>query len=342
MSGYKVFQCSAMDYHLEPARYEKIVMTKMMARYELRMNCDWISALQTALDDVTLGDEGIVSEQISIERMRKALCTGEGFYNAGGFTTGSNGSLDPINEQWAELIDVILRNTAWSAVADTTAVAAADGTTGEAGSSRRVSQAKVDTEMGYTANVAAGSLVDGNFVATDKDVAATTDDQGRDVLGIKAMVSPQTPYDKEKLGDLLNNTNVGEVLGKMRNHGCFIKDEDKAGGPGYVVNPFVQEALSGDASHNQGLQTLLDLDDELVFPINLKSIVGHTADNLDEDISKAFELEINIVFKQNNSATPSDGENNDDHTTQYGSVTGVSTASADPATSDKVEPVPAP
>ena len=60
MSGYKVFQCSAMDYHLEPARYEKIVMTKMMARYELRMNCDWISALQDALSDTMSSSSAIV------------------------------------------------------------------------------------------------------------------------------------------------------------------------------------------------------------------------------------------------------------------------------------------
>ena len=324
MSGYKVFQCSAMDYHLEPARYEKIVMTKMMARYELRMNCNWIKALQDALDV----SSNIVANQMSIEAMRSALCTGEGFYNADGFTTGNNDSLDPINEQWAELIDVILRQTAWAAVADTAGVAAALGTTGAAESSRRVSQAKVDTEMGYTANVAAGSLVDGNFVATDKNVAATTDDQGRTILGIKAMVS-QTPYDKEKLGDLLNNTNVGEVLGKMRNHGCFIRDEDQNK---FVVNPFVQEALSGDASHSQALQTLLDKDDELVFPINLKSIAGHTADTADEDIStNAYELEINIVFKQSDSAQPADSD--DAH---HGNVDGVTDPVPAPATSDNV------
>ena len=327
MSGYKVFQCSAMDYHLEPARYEKIVMTKMMARYELRMNCNWIKALQDALEDVTVGDEGVVAEQISIERMRKALCTGEGFYNADGFAAPegggaapTNGSLDPINVQWAELIDVILRNTAWSAVADTTAAAAALGTTGAAGSSRRVSQAKVDTEMGYTQNVASG---------TPLQEAKSTDNQGRDVLGIKAMAT-QTQYDKEKLGDLLNNTNVGEVLGKMRNHGCFIKDEDQSK---FVVNPFVQESLSGGAvGASTATQTLLDLDDELVFPINLKSIVGHTADNQDEDIStNGFELEINIVFKQNNSDAPADSD--DAH---HINVTGVSTAGEAPATSDNV------
>lgn len=334
MSGYKVFQCSAMDYHLEPARYEKIVMTKMMARYELRMNCDWIGALQTALDDASNIN---ADNQMSIEAMRSALCTGEGFYNANGFSEGAtNGSppdtLDPINEQWAELIDVILRQTAWAAVEDTADVAAADGTTGAAGSSRRVSQQKVNTDMAYTDNVSAGSTL---------EETASTNDLGKTVLGIKAMAN-QTPYDKEKLGDLLNNTNVGEVLGKLRNHGCFIIDEDKVGGEGFVVNPFVQEALSGDASHNQAKQTLLDKDDELVFPINLKSIVGHTADNSDEDISTdGFELEINIVFKQSDSAQPSDGENNDDHTTEYGSVTGVATAGGNPAQSDKVEPVPA-
>jgi hypothetical protein len=309
-----------MDYHLEPARYEKVVMTKLMARYELRMNCDWISQLQTALEVPAniVGAAG--SKQISIEAMRAALCTGEGFYNATAFTAPASNSpdggttvIDPISVQWAELIDVILRNTAWAAVANSAA-------TSESGAaSRNVQQSKVNDDMLYSLNVSAGStLVE----------AKSTDNQGRDVLGIKAMVV-QTPYDKEKLGDLLNNTNVGEVLGKMRNHGCFIKDEDQSK---FVVNPFVQEALSGDASHNQDTQTLLDKDDELVFPINLKSIVGHTADGANEEISTTgFELEINIVFKQNNSDAPADSD--DAH---HSDVTGVSTAVPAPASSANV------
>jgi len=334
-----------MDYHLEPARYEKIVMTKMMARYELRMNCDWISALQDALEVPAniVGAAG--SKQISIEAMRSALCTGAGFYNATAFPTGgdyhpltnptSNSadggstSIDPIKEQWAELIDVILRNTAWAAVANSTA-------TSESGAaSRNVQQSKVDTDMGYAANVCAGAMVNGAFVATDKDVAGDTDDQNREVLGLKA-VATQSQYDKEKLGDLLNNTNVGEVLGKLRNHGCFIMDENQSP-PKFVVNPMVQGALSGlgvDPAHDVETQTLLDKDDELVFPINLKSIVGHTADGSNEEISTTgFELEINIVFKQNNSDAPADLD--DDH---HSDVTGVSTAGAAPATSTNVNP----
>lgn len=309
-----------MDYHLEPARYEKVVMTKLMARYELRMNCDWVGQLQTALEVPAniVGAAG--SKQISIEAMRAALCTGEGFYNATAFTAPASNSdgttvIDPIRVQWAELIDVILRNTAWAAVANSAA-------TSESGAaSRNVQQSKVDADMGYAQNVSAGSTL---------DQAGDADDQGRDVLGLKAM-DAQTPYDKEKLGDLLNNTNVGEVLGKLRNHGCFIMDDDQSK---FVVNPFVQEALSGDASHNQNTQTLLDKGDELVFPINLKSIVGHTADGANEEISTTgFELEINIVFKQNNSDAPQDS---DDAHGELAAGSGPTAGGNAPATSANV------
>lgn len=281
MSGYKVFQCNAMDYHLEPARYESIEMTKLMARYELRMYCDWVGRLQTGLDSAGAQDNDLMD----VENLRSALCNdSDGFYRAGaGATTSvdSSTTVEEIGAQWADLIDVILRQTAWSAVGTNTSLGAAPD------NRRNVSQAKVDAEMAYTASVQD---------ADKAGVAAGTTEQGRKVLGLKA-VSGQTAYDAEKLGDLINNSNMYEIVEKMRAHGCFIFSEDAAK---CLVNPKVQEARGG-ASDSADNATLLDQDDELVFPVNLMSVIGHTASGADENIlaDSGLTLEINICFKQN-------------------------------------------
>lgn len=83
----------------------------------------------------------------------------------------------------------------------------------------------------------------------------------------------------------------------MRAHGCFIFSEDAAK---CLVNPKVQEARGG-ASDSADNATLLDQDDELVFPVNLMSVIGHTASGADENIlaDSGLTLEINICFKQN-------------------------------------------
>lgn len=294
MSGYKVFQCDSMDYHLEPARYEKVAMTKLMARYELRMYCDWVGRLQTQLDATNLTE----SKLIDVEKLREGLSNDtNGFYSASAGSTkdvNNENEVESISAQWADLIDVILRNTAWKTVS--TAVSEVAGSaTGGAGTgptgTRNVSQAKVSSELAYHANVQ----------DTDRPEISATQSEGhpelRSVLGIKAVANGPA-YDKECIADLINNSNMYDIVAKMRAHGCFIYDEDKAGGAGYVVNPFIKKGNDGG---DQDTATLLDQDDELVFPINLMSVVGHTAADADEDLSSVagMNLEINICFKQN-------------------------------------------
>jgi hypothetical protein len=267
-----------MDYHLEPARYEKVVVTKLMARYELRVHCDWIATLQTALD----ATDTVESNVMNIEPMRSGLLSAH-YNSTAGTTNDGTETMDAISEQWGDLIDVILRQTAWQAVSDTSGDYNAV--------SRRVDQNKVDAQMGYTAGVQGGAK---------SGIAAATNDLSKPVLGLKPVLATDADYNPEKLGDLINNTNMYEILEKLRSHGCFIVDEDKTDGEGFVVNPFIQEQSEG-GDNTTSSQKLLDKGDELVFPINLKSIVGHTETTGatgDEDISKAFSLEINVTFKQ--------------------------------------------
>ena len=280
MSGYKVFQCASMDYHLEPARYETVTTTKLAARYNLVMNCDFITKLQDSMP--TSGD------LIDVEGCRSALCSA--FYKA---SAGASNGANPINEQWQILINTVLRATAWIAQVDSDT------------DSRVVDQAKVNSDMTYVANITSdGNVGDLTNVMTVDAIDGKIDEDGvvtsnlRKVAGLAADASA-TQYDAESIGQLINNTNMREILLKMRNHGCFIQDDDQPSRP-FVVNPVVRENTNlGDAS-DPANATLLNVDDELVFPVNVKSIVGHTATGSDEILNHTYAVEINIVFKQTN------------------------------------------
>jgi len=285
-----------MDYHLEPARYESMTFTKLLARYELVLNCDWVGNMQRSLDaDACTGDK------MSIEGMRAGLCVA--FYasaadGSGGFDArhASNDASEGLNVQWKNLVDTILRLTAWDQQSD-------DGSL----QTRIVDQSKVNKELAYKADVAKAGDAAGIDVAA---TVAAAENGGRKIVGMSC--GAQASYDPESLGQLINNSNMSEILIKMRNHGCFIVDEDKTAAAGdeavngagdptankYVVNPRVQENTAA-ADGTPGTTTLLDKEDEIVFPVNLLSIVGHTATSTDEDFDNGASLEINITFKQN-------------------------------------------
>jgi hypothetical protein len=285
-----------MDYHLEPARYESMTFTKLLARYELVLNCDWIGNMQRSLDaDACTGDK------MSIEGMRSGLCVAFYCSAAGGSGSfdarhASNDSAEGLNVQWKNLIDTILRLTAWDQQTDDGAL-----------QTRVVDQNKVNAELAYLADVARPADAAGIDVSA---TVAAAENGGRKIVGMSC--GAQSSYDPESLGQLINNSNMSEILIKMRNHGCFIVDDDKTAAAGdegvngagdptnhnYVVNPRVQENTA-TADATQPTMTLLDKDDEIVFPVNLLSIVGHTATASDEDFDNGASLEINITFKQN-------------------------------------------
>jgi len=265
MSAYKVFQAAAVDFHLEPGRYEDMAFTKLTARFSLVMDCDWVAKLQDGLNFSVSNDE------MDVEAMRSKLCD---FYSNG---RAEQASL--VNEQWRTLINDILVATAWQ------------GVNSGAGATRTVLQAKVDADLAYRADI----TVDGNGFANVSSSSALAIDGSRKCCGIAAKAS-QDQYDHEAIGQLVNNTNMREVLLKMRNHGCFVKDSDST--DDFEVNPTVAEDTSG-ADSTTDTKRLLENGDELIFPVNLKSIVGHTATSGDENMNDGKAFELNIVFKQN-------------------------------------------
>lgn len=299
MSAYKVFQAAPMDYHLEPGRYEETTFVLLTARYELTMECDWCAKLQGELN----ASGSVVNDEMDVEKMRSALCD---FYSdgrtddLGESTQASNGS-QTINVQWKDLIDGILRATAWEGVS---------------GSTRIVQQTKVNSELAYAPDVTVDGLGFDNVSSTSAVVYDPLHPDGstlgsRKICGIaEKLDASQSQYDHESIGQLINNTNMREILVKMRNHGCFIKDSDDSVNS-FVLNPVVVENTSG-ADGTTVTKRLLDLNDKLIFPVNLKSIVGHTATAGDEQLQDGHAYEINIIFNQNvaTDAEPADGSGN--------------------------------
>jgi hypothetical protein len=278
-----------MDYHLEPARYETVVFTKLLARYEIIMECDWIGAMQGVVDAAT-------TDLMDIEAMRLAVAGA--FYNSqnDGTPTSAGQGGATANVQWHSLINTILRMTAWAAQEDDTS----------SNQERSVDQTKVNNELKYQANVTDSAYTGGQNPAEES--AVLTDAADKKVMGLAALTG-QSQYDPESLGQLINNSNMRAILLRLRNHGCFIVDEDKDQSAeevknAYVVNPRVQEqsgVAGSDAAAADGtpdVSTLLNKNDQIVFPINLKSVVGHTESGGDELIHNGAELEINITFKQ--------------------------------------------
>ena len=284
MTGYKVFQCAATDYILEPARYEKITFTKSVARYELMMECNWVSSMQAVCNAMT-------GDVISSEDMRQQLFADH--YKASGGATDGAASPRAINVQWADLIATLLQQTSWANV---------DGT------SRVVDQTLVDAEMGQTPNVQNGAKT--GFVAGT--AAAGTLQLGS--AGLAAVLATDPLYDAESLGDLINQSNMYDILEKLIRHGCFIKvHEEGVASPKLTVNPLTQKDTSGsntnDASPEDEL--LLDNGDEMVFPIDVKHIVGHSGDDPNEDVGAVgASFEVQIVFKLSGQSDDKAGHTN--------------------------------
>ena len=226
MSAYKVFQATPMDYHLEPGRYETTEFTLLTARYSLVMQCDWIAKLQGELDN------SVSNDLMDVENMRSALCD---FYSSGDDRTGQ---ASDINVQWKDLIDGILRATAWQGVPD------------EDTGTRKVALARVVSELAYKQDITktGENLSQVNFAEATDYLDGGADLGSRKICGIAAKTG-QLPYDHESIGQLINNTNMYQILLQMRAHGCFIQDDDQKDDHTFVVNPVVEESTNLSLKH---------------------------------------------------------------------------------------------
>lgn len=277
-------QATPIDWVLTPMRYQVITIPVVSARFEIRVNCDWCGALQSVVGDPNNYDSSGV--MLNVEKVRE-LFIGE-LYNKPD-SSQTNGLFDnpgSVPTQWKHFIETILHYTAWAAVDNTS------------NSSRSIDVDRIKADLTYTANV--------NETGTPDDplpfsVVQNSTWSHRCILGLYQDDSVTThPYDKESLGQLINNTSVQQILTQLRSFGAF-------GGnlPVPEVNPVI-----GIVQTNSGTNTyrLFKRGDALVFPINIKSIVGHTESSSDEnfkdgysfvgDNNQTYDVELRIVFQQ--------------------------------------------
>lgn len=291
MSGYKVFQCSTkMEYNLDPGRYTVDDMVKLSARYELRVYTDWVGNMEAECDAQQSGD-GLSGDQFEIEGIREAICKGS-YNNMDGDTNAAHdgthaGDFERCGVQWANIIDALLRQTAWLSTDDQ------DVTTGDNGKlTRRVQQSKVDAQLGYVENCQVGTAQ-----INEAMVAAEANAEGDARLKRPGFIGPASPveYDNEHLGSLVNNTNVAELLMKMRAHGCFLLASDQK----FKANPVVVTGTDPDSGPDSAEKAmLLNVDDELVFPVDLKTVAGYGNSNIVLHGTATVGCEINITLKQ--------------------------------------------
>lgn len=165
--------------------------------------------------------------------------------------------------------------------------------------SRSVDVERVKDDLSYTPNV--------NETGTPDDpvpysvIEDHTANYHRCILGFYQDTNVSTqPYDKESLGQLINNTTVQQILLQLRNFGAF-------GGNLVVpeVNPVIGivQTMTGTSTYR-----LFKRGDALAFPINIQSIIGHTHTSADEhfhhgysfhaDQNISYDLELRILFQQ--------------------------------------------
>jgi hypothetical protein len=289
-----------MEYNLDPGRYTVDAMVKLSARYELRVYTDWVGKMETECESQQAAtDENGVStfagDQFQIEGIRKAIC--EGSYNNGAAALAahdgghaSQGLFEACGVQWANIIDALLRQTAWLSTG-----AQDDSISGTAGmQSRRVKQSKVDGQLDYVANCQSGPTPIDEGMVPEVDM---TDGDAR--LKRPGFIGPAAgvlaDYDNEHLGSLVNNTNVSELLMKMRAHGCFLLAADGK----FKANPVVVTGTTPSEGPDSGSKAmLLNMDDELVFPVDLKTVAGYGNSDIALHGSATVGCEINVTLKQ--------------------------------------------
>ncbi len=280
-------QAEPMGFVLTPMKYEVIHIPTVSARFEIRVNCDWCGILQTIVQDVNNYDSsGLL---LNIDKVRQQFVGA--VYNASGAQqNNASGSFDnpgSVSTQWKHFIETILHYTAWAAVEN------------NATTSRSVDINKVKNDLVFVHNI--------NVCGTPDDpipyhtLEGNMGNSHRCILGFYQDSTVNTQkYDRECIGQLINNTNMQQIMHQLRNFGAF-------GGNLNVpeINPVIGIINNGTTTSTY---RLFKRGDSLAFPINIKSIIGHTASTLDEsflggysmvnDTNITYDIELRILFQQ--------------------------------------------
>ena len=278
-------QATPVNWVLSSMRYEVIMMPTISARFEIRINCDWCEILQTIVADVNNYDvDGL---HLNVDKVREQFIGS--VYNDP-LAQQNNADFDnpgTVSTQWKMFIETILKYTAWVAVDNAVT------------SSRTININKVKTDLTFVNNINQSGITDDPLPVKILELA--TEFSHRCILGLYQDTTVNTQqYDSESIGQLINNTNMQEILTQLRDFGAF-------GGNLSVpeVNPVIGLVDVGNTTHTY---RLFKRGDCLAFPINIKSIIGHTAQLGDvsfnggfsfiNDENTTYDIELRIIFQQ--------------------------------------------
>jgi len=276
-------QASPMDWVLSPMRYDFVNILSFSARYEIRINCDWCGIIQSVCNDENNYDSsGLL---LNVEKVRETL-VGQLYNNPNSQqTNGEFNNPGTVSVQWKSFIETILHKTAWKGVENSSQI------------TRRIDLNKVKSELTYVPNINYSGIPDPQL----EFLVVNSSNSHRCIMGLYQDTEVITqPFDHESIGQLINNTNVQDILTKLRNFGAF-------GGSLSVpeINPLI-----GIVETNESTETyrLFNRGDTIVFPINIQSIIGHTRTEYNEsfqngysfvdDDDKLYHMELQIAFKQ--------------------------------------------
>lgn len=101
-------------------------------------------------------------------------------------------------------------------------------------------------------------------------------------VGIEAVLGSLDGHNSQVIAELIHNSSMYDILKGLKDKGAFVVNASGA----MVLNPLIGEGMH-----------LLDKNDELVFPVELSSVLGTGNEDVDVQTGN-HTVEINIVFKQ--------------------------------------------
>jgi len=223
---------------------------------------------------------------LNVEKVREAL-VGQLYNNPN--SQQNNGDFDnpgSVSIQWKYFIETIFYKTIWQGVQNSSMF-------------RTVNLDKVKSELTYVPNINNTGTPD---PILDYIVVNYNGYSHRCIMGLYQDTAVTTQKcDHEAIGQLINNTNIQEMLTKLRNFGAFGGNLDVP-----EINPLIGISESGGTTQTY---RLFKRGDTLAFPINIKSIVGHTSTTANESLNNGYsfaddnsnatyDIELQITFKQ--------------------------------------------
>jgi hypothetical protein len=305
MPNYKVFQCDSVNYELQVDKYVKTTFAMVTATYTLEMVCDWVNRFEAVYA------EGEDAKDVELYRAElgqfyNGLKTDGAYVDAS--ASASTGGDSPAT-QWVAILDAMISHGsagAWGDDDETPTGGSSDWSLSQ--SSVRLQLVKDD--MGYRSQI---------FSVKDASVNAANINGLSNLITYDATstADEQQVRQIDRLGEIICNDRVRDILVQLAQHGCFNTltendGDDTNEGAGMnvkTINPLVNRSLQADDTyHGKEADHLLDTGDCLIFPVQLSKMyygehtlgTGAAAGDNDDNAAELDDgaIEVNIVFRQ--------------------------------------------